>query len=81
MQRIVGALGLFGGVATLRRMWTLFGFDGSGSAAVEMALLRCAAPCPVQRALSWAPDSAQQELQRVDSQPDLAPVFARHWPG
>ncbi len=103
-------------------MWTLFGSDGSGSAAVEMALMRCAVPFQVKRASTWEPDSAQQPLrqvnplgriptpqfddssvmtesaatlielglrhpallvllQRVESQPDLAPVFARHWPG
>ena len=47
-------------------MWTLFGSDGSGSAAVEMALLRCAVPYRVQRASTWEPDSAQQQLRQVN---------------
>ena len=47
-------------------MWTLFGSDGSGSAAVEMALMRCALPYQVQRASTWEPDSAQQQLRQVN---------------
>ncbi len=111
-------------------MWTLYGSDGSGSAAVQMALLRCALPYRVVRASTWEPDSDQQQLQQasplgqiptlqfeagsvltldllaavvsrwsgtrahlaahrpdllgvllhVEQHPDLAPVFARHWP-
>lgn len=143
-------------------MLTLFGLNGSGSAAAEMALMRCGVPYTVVRASTWEPESAQQPLreanplqqiptlqfdvgsvmtesaailiepglrhpasgllpqdaaaraqalrgllsaavvsrwsgtrvhlkaqrpallallQRVESQPDLAPAFARHWPG
>jgi GST-like protein len=47
-------------------MLVLFGSDGSGSAAVELALLRCGLPYRVQRASTWEPDSAQAELQRVN---------------
>lgn len=143
-------------------MLTLFGLNGSGSAAAEMALMRCGVPYTVVRASTWELESAQQPLreanplqqiptlqfdvgsvmtesaailielglrhpasgllpldaaaraqalrgllsaavvscwsgtrvhlkaqrpallallQRVESQPDLAPAFARHWPG
>jgi GST-like protein len=47
-------------------MWTLFGSDGSGSAAVEMALLRCGVPYRVERASTWEADSAQEALRRVN---------------
>jgi GST-like protein len=47
-------------------MWTLYGSAGSGSAAVEMALDRCALPYRVLRASTWEPDSAQAELQRAN---------------
>ena len=47
-------------------MLTLFGSAGSGSAAVELALLRCGLTYRVQRAATWEPDSAQAELQRVN---------------
>ncbi len=47
-------------------MWTLFGSAGSGSAAVEMALLRCGLPYRVLRASTWEADSAQAELQRTN---------------
>ena len=47
-------------------MWTLYGSKGSGSAAIEMALERCALPYQVQRASTWEPDSAQAELQKVN---------------
>jgi GST-like protein len=47
-------------------MLTLFGSAGSGSAAVELALLRCGLPYRVQRASSWEPDSAQAELRLVN---------------
>ena len=99
-------------------MLTLFGSNGSGSAAVEMALMRCAVPYTVVRACHPASGLLPQDaaaraqamrgllsaavvsrwsgtrvhlkaqrpaqlalLQRVESQPDLAPAFARHWPG
>ncbi|HLL17368.1 MAG TPA: glutathione S-transferase family protein [Rubrivivax sp.] len=47
-------------------MLVLFGSDGSGSAAVELALLRCGLPYRVLRASSWEADSAQAELQRAN---------------
>ena len=47
-------------------MLTLFGSAGSGSAAVELALLRCGLPYRVQRASTWEADSAQAELQQVN---------------
>lgn len=47
-------------------MWTLFGSDGSGSAAVEMALLRCGLPYQVVRASTWEPESAQDALRAVN---------------
>lgn len=68
-------------------MWTLFGSDGSGSAAIEMALLRCDVPFQLVRASTWEADSAQDALQGLfwgGQAPGaldlLAPVFARHWP-
>jgi GST-like protein len=47
-------------------MLTLFGSAGSGSAAVELALLRCGVPYRVERASTWEADSAQVELRRVN---------------
>jgi GST-like protein len=47
-------------------MWTLFGSDGSGSAAVEMALMRCAVPFRLERAATWEPDSAQLLLRAAN---------------
>lgn len=47
-------------------MLTLFGSAGSGSAAVELALLRCGLPYQVRRASTLEADSAQSELQRVN---------------
>ena len=47
-------------------MWTLYGSNGSGSAAVEMALLRCGVPFQVQRASTWEDDSAQAELRQAN---------------
>jgi GST-like protein len=43
-------------------MLKLFGSQGSGSAAIECALLRCALPYTVVRASTWEADSAQAEL-------------------
>lgn len=43
-------------------MWTLFGSSGSGSAAVEMALLRCGLAFREVRAATWEADSALAEL-------------------
>lgn len=47
-------------------MFTLFGAQGSGSAAVEMALERCALPYRIVRAATWEADSALAELARVN---------------
>ena len=47
-------------------MLTLFGLAGSGSAAVEMALERCAVPHRVLRASSRELRSAQVELRRAN---------------
>ena len=47
-------------------MWTLYGSDGSGSAAVEMALLRCAQPYRLVRASIWEADSAQGQLRHAN---------------
>jgi GST-like protein len=46
--------------------WTLYGSDGSGSAAVEIALQRCGLPFEVLRASAWEADSAQAELAQVN---------------
>jgi GST-like protein len=47
-------------------MLTLFGTRGSGSAAVELALLHCGLPYRVLRASSWEADSARAELLRAN---------------
>jgi GST-like protein len=47
-------------------MYTLYGSQGSGSAAVEAALERTGAPFEVVRASSWEPDSAIEELARIN---------------
>lgn len=47
-------------------MWTLYGAEGSGSAAVEMALTRCDAAYRIVRAATWEEDSARDELARVN---------------
>ena len=47
-------------------MLVLFGSAGSGSAAVELALLRCGVPYRIERASTWEADSAQAELQRAN---------------
>jgi GST-like protein len=46
--------------------YTLYGSPGSGSASVEMALRACRLPFTVVRASSWEPDSALDELARVN---------------
>ncbi len=46
--------------------WTLYGSDGSGSAAIEAALLQAGQPFRVVRASTWEADSAQAELARVN---------------
>jgi GST-like protein len=47
-------------------MYTLFGFDGSGSAAVEIALDLCGVPYRTVSAASWQPSSALAELAEVN---------------
>lgn len=47
-------------------MYTLYGSRGSGSAAIEMALRACELPFRIVRASTWEPDSAIDELARVN---------------
>src|SRR4051794_38447925 len=47
-------------------MYTLYGSDGSGSASVEIALLRCGAPFRIVRAASWEPGPGLDELAIVN---------------
>ena len=47
-------------------MWTLFGSNGSGSAAVEAALHRCAIPFRRVVASTWEPGPGQDELLRAN---------------
>lgn len=47
-------------------MFTLYGSTGSGSAAVEAALLLCGAPFQAVRASSWEPASDQATLRKVN---------------
>lgn len=47
-------------------MYTLFGSQGSGSAAVEAALTLAGLPFRAVRASEWEPDSAQAELRRLN---------------
>jgi GST-like protein len=47
-------------------MYILYGTQGSGSAAVEVALERAGAPFRVVRASSWEPDSAIEELAQLN---------------
>jgi GST-like protein len=47
-------------------MYTLFGFKGSGSAAVEAALLLAGAPFRIVDAASWEPGPALDELARAN---------------
>jgi GST-like protein len=47
-------------------MWTLYGSNGSGSAAIEMALLLCERRFRVRRASSWEPDSDLAGLQAAN---------------
>lgn len=47
-------------------LFTLYGSRGSGSAAIEVALRACEAPYKLVRASSWEPDSAHEELARVN---------------
>lgn len=47
-------------------MWTLYGSNGSGSAAIEMALLLCDRPYRVERASTWEPDSNLAGLRQAN---------------
>lgn len=47
-------------------MHILFGSQGSGSAAIEVALRRCGVAYRVVRASSWEPDSAMNELAQIN---------------
>ncbi|MEZ0307275.1 MAG: glutathione S-transferase family protein [Ramlibacter sp.] len=47
-------------------MYTLYGSKGSGSSTVEMALEICGLPFRTVRASTWEPDSAQDELRKVN---------------
>jgi len=47
-------------------MYTLVGFQGSGSAAVEIALELCGAPYRIVSAASWEPSSAIMELEKLN---------------
>jgi GST-like protein len=47
-------------------MYTLFGSKSSGSAAVEVALQACGLPYRMVRASTWEPDSALEELRKVN---------------
>lgn len=47
-------------------MHTLYGYEGSGSAAVEAALERCATPYRIVRAASWDEASELEALRRVN---------------
>jgi GST-like protein len=47
-------------------MYTLYGTRGSGSAAVELALELARLPYRIVRASEWEPDSALEELRKVN---------------
>lgn len=47
-------------------MLTLYGSPGSGSASIECALVHCKQPYRIVRAAAWEPDSALQELERIN---------------
>jgi GST-like protein len=47
-------------------MYTLYGFQGSGSAAVEMALELADLPFKIVDAASWEPNSSIQELETIN---------------
>lgn len=46
--------------------YTLYGSQGSGSAAIEIALRRCGLPYHVARAATWEADSALAELRQAN---------------
>jgi GST-like protein len=47
-------------------MYTLYGAQGSGSASIEVALQICDAPYSIVRAAAWEPDSALEQLARIN---------------
>jgi GST-like protein len=47
-------------------VYTLYGFKGSGSAAVEVALRQCSVSYRTIDAASWEPGSAVQQLERLN---------------
>ena len=47
-------------------MYVLYGSKGSGSAAIKVALERCATPYKIVRASTWESDSALAELERLN---------------
>ncbi|MCQ3032626.1 glutathione S-transferase [Pseudomonas syringae] len=47
-------------------MYTLFGAEGSGSAAIEIALKYCGADYRLQAASSWEEGSGRDELRRIN---------------
>jgi GST-like protein len=63
-------------LATLTVMWTLYGSSGSGSAAIEMALLRCGLPFREVRASTWEADSAQEELMAANPMGQIPTLVA-----
>jgi len=46
--------------------YTLYGFKGSGSAAVEVALERCGVPYRAVEAASWEPGTTLAELEKLN---------------
>lgn len=72
---------------------TLFGTQGSGSAAIEAALTMAGLPFEQVEASSWQPGPGLEALARVnplqqiptllltvEQHPAVAEIFARHWP-
>lgn len=47
-------------------MYTLFGTEGSGSAAIEIALQRCSVPFTLCGASSWEEGPGKEALRRVN---------------
>lgn len=47
-------------------MYTLYGSDHSGSAAIEMALIRCGVEYCVVKASSWEKNTAEEALSRLN---------------
>lgn len=47
-------------------MYTLFGTEGSGAAAIEMALSLCEAPYTLTNACSWEEGPGKEALEHVN---------------